>query len=340
VPWNGFSDVARDHILWGGIPDIAMAAGLAQHTPGGQSNERIDLMAERDLSWNGYWQDKSARLDKITVPAYVVADGLAVLSAKGSMDGFMRMASKDKWLRINDTQEWYDEYNPANSAEVLGHDGQESYRQWPIPSTRYVKLYLDAGNHSLNNQPVTTEHSARYDAKSGQVAFSFKFDRDTKLIGYSKARLYVEAQGANDMDLFLLAEKLDADGKVIEPVPNCQPDLVKQCVEEIGDTVPPGAPGRIQVSQRELDKELSTPYLPVLSLKNPSKLHQGEIVPIDVAIYPRAYQFHAGEQLRLTIAGATIKSSRVVPTINAGTHVIHTGGKYASYLQIPLVEQK
>jgi predicted acyl esterase len=57
--------------------------------------------------------------------------------------------------------------------------------------------------------------------------------------------------------------------------------------------------------------------------------------------------WHAGEQLRLTVAGhiidvvpslhspAFVPGS--VPTVNKGTHIIHTGLQYQAYLQLPIV---
>ena len=42
------------------------------------------------------------------------------------------------------------------------------------------------------------------------------------MVGYPKARLWVEAEGADDMDLFVLVQKLDANGTPLQQfnVPN------------------------------------------------------------------------------------------------------------------------
>jgi predicted acyl esterase len=82
-------------------------------------------------------------------------------------------------------------------------------------------------------------------------------------------------------------------------------------------------------------------------------LHPGEIVPVDIAIMPASEVFHAGEQLRLIIAGhefsappsdaklsgmlAFMHPLPPVPTKNSGVHVIHGGGDYESFLQIPVI---
>jgi predicted acyl esterase len=98
---------------------------------------------------------------------------------------------------------------------------------------------------------------------------------------------------------------------------------------------------------------LSTDFLPIQSFDQPQLLHPGEIVPVDIAIMPASEVFHAGEQLRLTIAGhefsappATQPASGLLsfmsalpplPTKNAGVHVIHGGGDHQSFLQIPVI---
>jgi predicted acyl esterase len=103
---------------------------------------------------------------------------------------------------------------------------------------------------------------------------------------------------------------------------------------------PPGAPGRLRVSLRDLDAGKSTDFLPVHAFKAPHKLSQGEIVPVDVAIMPTAMRWHAGQSLKLTIAGAPLKVTSMQPlvTLNQGTHILHTGGEHASYLQLPVVD--
>src|SRR3989442_4486622 len=106
----------------------------------------------------------------------------------------------------------------------------------------------------MSTTPPVEVSAATYPGADGEVAFTVKFDQATTLLGYMSARLWVEAQGADDMDLFLLVEKLDVDGNLLAPH------------REFADTYPispPGAPGRLRVSLRELDPELSTDFVPV-----------------------------------------------------------------------------
>jgi uncharacterized protein len=98
------------------------------------------------------------------------------------------------------------------------------------------------------------------------------------------------------------------------------------------------------VSQRELDPELSTDSQPVQAHRKQEKLKAGEIVPVDIAIYPFSRIWHKGQQLRLQIAGCYFREGWFEPFTwelqNKGRHVIHTGGQHGSYLQIPVAPPK
>ncbi len=192
---------------------------------------------------------------------------------------------------------------------------------------------------------ATPALEARYLATTGQAAFTYRFSSETQLTGYLKAHLWVEARGADEADIFVLVEKLDKNGNLLVP------DAVS--ARQYFPIPPAGAHGRLRTSLRKLDPKLSTDFMPIQSFDQPEMLHPGEIVPVDIAIMPASEIFHAGEQLRLTIAGhefAAPSSSAgpsgllafmhplpPVPTKNAGVHVIHGGGDRQSFLQIPVI---
>jgi predicted acyl esterase len=78
--------------------------------------------------------------------------------------------------------------------------------------------------------------------------------------------------------------------------------------------------------------------------KRELKLSKGEIVPIDVEIVPSSRIWHKGEKLRIQIAGRYIREGWFEPlawdTDNHGNHIIHTGGEYESYVQVPVIPPK
>ena len=100
----------------------------------------------------------------------------------------------------------------------------------------------------------------------------------------------------------------------------------------------------MRVSHRELDPKLSTDFQPVQAHRKEEKLKPGEIVPVDIEILPHCRIWHKGQQLELVVAGRYIREGWFERmgwyTNNKGNHVIHTGGKYDSYLQIPVIPPK
>jgi predicted acyl esterase len=99
-------------------------------------------------------------------------------------------------------------------------------------------------------------------------------------------------------------------------------------------------------------KKLSADFMPIQSFDQPQPLHPGEIVLVDIAIMPASQGYHAGQQLRLTIAGHEFKAALAPPpagvlafmrplppasTHNAGVHVIHGGSDHPSFLQMPVI---
>jgi predicted acyl esterase len=90
-----------------------------------------------------------------------------------------------------------------------------------------------------------------------------------------------------------------------------------------------------------LDATLTTDDVPAYSFDRVAKLAPGEIVDIEIDLLPIGLVFHPGEQLRFVISSRNLLGI-LMPGIgeyvgaNTGTHVIHTGGRHASYLQLPL----
>jgi len=378
APWNGFYDAYRSHMMWGGIPDPGFFDFLPFMVPGAPSAiERIGDMSLREPLMSDYWEDKAPDLSQVEVPAYVVMDGVTGLHSFGASEAFRRLGSTEKWLRINNTHEWYDQYSeyyqndvlrffdrylkgvdngweetPRVRACIINAGGEDSvdvpFTQWPVSGTRYQQLYLDADSQVLSTTPPTGVSSVSYPGTDGAVSFTITFDQDTTLLGYMSARLWVEARDAEDMDLFLLVEKLDGDGNLLAPH------------RQFADTYPispPGAPGRLRVSLRELDAQLSTDFLPVQAFRRHQKLAAGEIVPVDIGLTPRSYHVEAGQRLRLTVAGYNVRGTGVDAHApqddallgarlaaehpraeNRGSHIIHTGPEHLSYLTVPVVQ--
>jgi predicted acyl esterase len=101
--------------------------------------------------------------------------------------------------------------------------------------------------------------------------------------------------------------------------------------------------GWLRVSERELDKETSTEWQPVLTHNNPQKLSANEIVPVEIEILPSSTLFKKEESLQLVIQG---KDFFIHPamghhySVNKGKHSIYTGNQYDSHILVPVIPNK
>jgi predicted acyl esterase len=374
APWEGMSDLYRDLVRRGGMPDLAFAAQWATAWAGKHQREDLVAEAERYPLRNELWESKSARLENITVPAYVVASYSNSIHTPGTFRGWRHIRSTEKWLRIHNTMEWPDFNDEANLEDLRrffdhylrGEDNGwldtprvryammdlEGHDRLNVPASRFppegftsARYFLDGDARALTRVAPAKALAASYDAVAERtgVSFTVRFDAETEVAGYPKVRLWVEADGSDDLDLFVLLEKLNAAGERLEQfnVPNHGPVMDSLTREGASILKYKGSNGRLRVSLRHLDEAASTDEVPVHSFDRVEKLAPGAIVPVELDLFPVGLALHPGEQLRLVISGYNLQGGAmpnrgtVVPE-NRGRHLIHTGGEYASYLQLPV----
>jgi predicted acyl esterase len=374
-PVEGFSDAYRDLAYRGGMPDLGFTERLQHNFAGKHQREDVFSEAERYPLINDLWLDKAARFERVNVPAYVVASYTNTLHARGTFRAWRRIASEEKWLRIHASQEWpdyYDEGNVEDLRRFFDHYLKGEDNSWETtPRVRYSLLDLEGGSHTnlpadqfppegvadtkyyldgltrtLTPDVPANAASASYDAATppGQVSFMVRFDKETTLVGYPLAHLWVETEGADDADLFLVLQKLTANGTPLQEftVPN-QGAMIQDATELTGSVLRyRGAPGRLRVSMRHLDETLSTPTVPEHTFDRVEKLEPGQVVDVQVDLFPVGLVFHPGEQLRLVI-GARNTLGAIMPGVpsyagqSEGKLTVHTGGSQASYLSLPVM---
>jgi predicted acyl esterase len=375
APWEGFIDVYRDHLAVGGIPDLGFAKSIIAELCGSNGVEEPGLAFEQNPLLNDYWKKKAAKVDRIRIPAYVAASYSNTVHTPGTFRGWQRLASEQKWLRIHNSIEWPDFYDRENTLDLLRFfdhflkgkkNGWEQTprvryslldlergdvinvpaRQFPPEGVVNVPYYLDLSSSSLVTGPVK-QSSKAYAAESdeGRLEFTLRFPTETRIVGYPRLRLWVEAEGHDDMDLFALMQKLDRDGNhlTIQTSGRSNP-VVDELTKTTGSVLKfKAVPGKIRVSARKLDPEFSTPDVPVLKLDQVEKLKPGQIVDVDIALFPTGLLMHPGEQLRLIVTGRNLIGSPmpfvpIAPPDNRGRHIIHSGGKYDSQLVLPVLK--
>ena len=362
-PWEGFADWYREFATHGGIPETGFI-------PRASDNIRFSLTRTEDTwanvqahpLWDAYWKSKEVELEAIQAPAYVVASWSDQgLHTRGTLEVFKRISSRRKWLDVHGQKKWAHYYRAESRrrrAEFFDHFLQQRATQvtawprvrleireragvaqeraeneWPLARTQYRKLWLDAGNAALTNLPPPSIAEIRYEAQTGRAVFDHRFSQDTELTGHMKLRLWLEAVGSRDADVFVAIQKLDEHGAPV--------GFTFYAFYENG----PVALGWLRASHRALDPDRSTAWQPVHPHDREEPLPEGEAVALEIELWPSATLFRAGESLRLVVQGADIYTdalpnlpfARHQRTRNAGSHVLRTGGKYDAHLLVPVI---
>lgn len=359
APWEATADIYRESVCEGGIPAGGFVGWILSILKGENYTEDTVSMLKEHPFMDAYWRDKTPHFEKISVPAYLTA-GWSHFHLRGAMNGWRKIGSKEKWLRVHREFEWPDTYSPfglddlkrfydrylkdvRNGWELTPRvrmDVMDAFdcdyqlkrpeNEFPLKRTEYRKLFLDAKDMSMSWRSSPVEAACSHDAESGKSEFIFTFTDDTELTGYMALRLWVEARGHDDMDMFIAVQKLSTKDEWLP-------------WNVLGEAHP-GAWGKMRVSRRELDPSLSEPWNPVQAHLRDQKLKPGEIVPVDIEIWPSSRIWHKGQKLRLVIGTRYEREGWFEPfkwdTDNHGEHVIHTGGQYDSWLMVPVIPPK
>ncbi|HZD90283.1 MAG TPA: CocE/NonD family hydrolase [Pseudolabrys sp.] len=232
--------------------------------------------------------------------------------------------------------------------------------EWPIARTQWTKLFFDlappAAGAPENSGKLVPEnpkepHARSYvtsmlgtmgstSAASSQVMGGGgirpgmgialetpPLDQDLEVTGPLAATLWVSSE-SEDMDLFLTLRHFDAEGNEIMET------------GQQGSPVPV-AKGWLRVSHRELDPALTRPYRPYHKHQRRLYLTPGEIVKVEVEIWPTSMVFKKGHRIRLDVQPRDGVGSQGYmhyhADYNSGRNTVHAGGPYESYLLLPVI---
>ena len=380
APWEACSDWYRDQVCRGGIPSGGFFDELVNMLRVPNGIEDIHAMLDRFPYINEYWdKEKRVAFQNIRVPTYLVASWTSNVHPYGTLRAWNRISSKEKWLRIHNTQEWPDQQTPKYRDELRdfynhylrGEDnGWEKtpkvrlslldpmgpdvvdlpVEEFPLPDTDYRRLYLDAADQSLSYEPRPAESSRSYPCRplstqpadpfsknyyteivkegDGLTQFRITFTEDTTLCGYFKAHLFMSTDAGSDMDMFLYVSKEDSLGVADYPV-------------VLGVNFM-GAEARLRLSHRKIICR------DVFDWKHAhdgeERIAPGQIVEFETIFWPLGMIWRKGETLVLTVSSRELQLFEIptppIQTRNQGSHTIYTGGKYDSYLEIPVMRQE
>ncbi|KAI1517507.1 X-Pro dipeptidyl-peptidase C-terminal non-catalytic domain containing protein [Pyrenophora tritici-repentis] len=387
APWEACGDLYREQFVRGGAWDNGLFDFITEHVIRGKNGlEDFKEMYKRSSTMNPYWEDKRAEIEKINIPTYIVASYSSFVHTMGSIRGWMQIKTKDKWLRWDPYQEWYDLWAVKESIDELAsffdcylkgekNDWEQTPRvrmaslnygdkeaiypiieeDFPIPRTDYRSLYFSSANTLQTSAPSNTSivsyNSESNSSPVAHAAFELKFDKPTRLMGLPKAVLYMSCPDFNDMIVYVLIRKLDAQKKPMIAVNIPLEVMPYKKTADIPETdysnlmIYYGPTGVLRASHRKIDESKSIhPQYPFHTHDEVKKITPGEIVKLEIGLWAMGVDFEAGEGISVQVSGEYPLVQEFGPRKkveleerNKGTHQVHIGGDYPSHIVLPFV---
>lgn len=382
APWEGCGDLYREQFARGGIyaGDLFDKLIVKYMLQGHKGIESFREMFKKHPLANDWWNDKRPDMKKINIPTYITGTWTNTMHGMGAIRGYLEVDTSHKWLRWHPWQEWYDIWgNEQANPELLdffdyflkgkkngwdstpqvrmavlrfGKKEPQSYENiveedFPIPRTEYKKLFFTKDG-SLSLDKPTDSSSLGYKSETDdRVSFTHRFDKTTRLVGMPKAVVHMSCPDYNDMDVYVLLEKLDANGEVMLNLNIPWKGIPKQSFEEMDDkekievVIYRGPMGVLRASHREIDESKSMhPHWPFHPHEKEEKITPGDIVRLDIGIWAMGIEYEAGESIRAIVCGRNLGVSNfgsLEHNDNKGTHNVHLGGENASHVILPFV---
>ena len=325
-----------------------------------------------------YHRARSPIWAKVKVPFLSAANwGGQPLHPRGNFEGFVRAASKQKWLEVHGIEHWthfYTDYGrnlqlrffdyflhgkkngwdrqPPVQLQVRHVDrfDERAENEWPLKRTRWTRFYLDPAGYTLTDRPAKKKSTINFAALGDGVTFlTAPLDRETEITGPSAVKLFISSS-TSDADIFVVLRVFS-------------PDMKEVVFQGAIDPHAPIGQGWLRASHRALDKELSKPYRPYHTHTKKQPLKPGEVVSLDVEIWPTSIVVPPGHRIALTVRGrdyvypggsggrlSNFKNELTgcgpflhddprdrPPQVFAGVTGLHFGGAARPYLLLPVI---
>jgi hypothetical protein len=275
--------------------------------------------AKRRQLHDDYYTARTAEFAQIEAPLLSAANwGGMGLHTRGNFEGFLRAGSRQKWLEVHgDTHftHFYSRYGETLQKRFFGHflKGEDTgwdqqprvslnvrhpgekfilrgEDEWPLARTQWTKYFLEPDGLVLTPQAPAGAGFLRYETTGDGLTFHTPpMAESTEITGPVAAKLWVSSD-TTDADLFLALRLFDPDGKEITFIGSNDP------------RVPVGL-GWLRASQRKLDPARSLPYRPWHSHDEEWALTPGDVVELDIEIWPTSIVVPPGYRLALTVRG-------------------------------------
>ncbi|MDR7094613.1 CocE/NonD family hydrolase [Hydrogenophaga laconesensis] len=323
-----------------------------------------------------YWQARTPRWEDIEVPLLSCANwGGQGIHPRGNFEAFTQARSRNKWLEVHGLEHWslfYTDYGidlqmrffdrflkgqkhrwddkPRVLLQVRKLNGffHRHENEWPLARTHWTHMFLDADTDSLEESPGGNSTKSFEALGKGVTFLSRPMVEETEITGPLVAKLHVSST-TEDADLFAVFQIIDPQGKEV-------------VFQGALDPHTPAGQGWLRLSHREKDANRSLPWRPFYRHQRAKFVAPGEVVAVDVEIWPTCVVVPAGHRIALTVRGrdyewdgpparlANMKNpltgcgpflhndteNRPAP-LYAGTTSIHCGSSTPSSLLLPIV---
>ena len=328
-----------------------------------------------------YHRARSAKWDRIVTPLFSAANwGGQGLHPRGNFEGFVRAASKQKWLEAHGIEHWthfYTDYGREQQLRFFDyflHGKKEGWAkqpkvllqvrhidkfapraesEWPLKRTRWTKFYLDPSAMTLTTKKPSSTAQLKFAAMNDGLTFlTPPLAKETEITGPSALKLFASSS-TSDADFFIVLRVFTGDLKEI---------IFQGAI----DPHTPVGQGWLRASHRKLDKKLSKPYRPYHAHDEKQPLKKNQVVELDVEIWPTSIVIPAGYRVGLSIRGKDYEYGGASggklsnfknelkgcgpflhddprdrpPAIFSGTTSLHFGRGRAPYLLLPIIPPK
>jgi predicted acyl esterase len=324
-----------------------------------------------------YHRERSPEWDKVTVPFLSAANwGGQGLHPRGNFEGFVRAASKEKWLEAHGLEHWthfYTDYGrklqlqffdyflkgtdngwasrPRVQLQVrhTNHFEERREQEWPVARTQWTRFYLDGVSQSLSQTP-SEESSESFDATGDGLTFlSAPLSSEIEITGPIAASLRVSSS-THDADIFLVFRVFTGDLREVTFAGAIDPHT-------------PVAQGWLRASHRKLDRELSKPWRPYHTHDEVQPLTPGVPVNLDIEMWPTSIVVPKGYRIALSVRGKDYEWQKWTgarlsnfknellgcgpflhndprdrpASIFGGTTTLHLGGSHQAFVLLPII---
>jgi predicted acyl esterase len=293
---------------------------------------------------NDYWLERGASIDfqKIKVPAYLGAASHRPsvfyywpdLNIPKKLLFFPPAYTDRPFYQISwELLRWFDHWlkgidtgimdEPPVRMFVQGSNEWLSADDFPVPGTKWIPFNLHENFSLCEIEPWPEAASASYDdapSKRGSLKYSSApLVENTEIAGPIIVDLFASCRGT-DMNFFAGLWDADAEDKEV-------------CLTR----------GYLKASHREVDRELSKPWLPVQKHANPQKLVPGQVYQFTFVMNPTANLFKAGHRIVLKISSGDDDPENLYQvghehlcSQTPNTITIYHNARYPSHLMLPI----